>query len=81
MASRLAGATSPYLLQHNDNPVDWYEWPWRSDAEPGEVRVIVGGGGARRRHSARRAAGDRPCQSRSWSGWVTGRSQTKPRHT
>jgi uncharacterized protein len=29
MAARLAGETSPYLLQHADNPVDW--WPW-SDA-------------------------------------------------
>ena len=26
MANRLAGATSPYLLQHADNPVDWFEW-------------------------------------------------------
>jgi uncharacterized protein len=26
MSNRLAGATSPYLLQHADNPVDWYEW-------------------------------------------------------
>src|ERR671919_360411 len=26
MANRLANATSPYLLQHADNPVDWYEW-------------------------------------------------------
>ncbi len=26
MANRLAHATSPYLLQHKDNPVDWYEW-------------------------------------------------------
>jgi uncharacterized protein YyaL (SSP411 family) len=25
-ANRLAGATSPYLLQHAHNPVDWYEW-------------------------------------------------------
>jgi uncharacterized protein YyaL (SSP411 family) len=24
--NRLAGATSPYLLQHKDNPVDWHEW-------------------------------------------------------
>jgi uncharacterized protein YyaL (SSP411 family) len=22
----LAGATSPYLLQHKDDPVDWWEW-------------------------------------------------------
>jgi len=26
MASRLAGETSPYLLQHAGNPVDWYPW-------------------------------------------------------
>ena len=24
--NRLAAATSPYLLQHADNPVDWYPW-------------------------------------------------------
>ncbi|MEV0048967.1 thioredoxin domain-containing protein [Saccharopolyspora shandongensis] len=30
MANRLANATSPYLLQHADNPVDW--WPWSSEA-------------------------------------------------
>ncbi|MHB1800650.1 MAG: thioredoxin domain-containing protein [Actinomycetes bacterium] len=24
--NRLAGATSPYLLAHQENPVDWYEW-------------------------------------------------------
>ena len=26
MANRLARETSPYLLQHSDNPVDWYPW-------------------------------------------------------
>ncbi len=26
MANRLAAETSPYLLQHKDNPVDWYPW-------------------------------------------------------
>ena len=26
MANRLAAETSPYLLQHADNPVDWYPW-------------------------------------------------------
>jgi hypothetical protein len=25
-ANRLAGATSPYLLQHQHNPVDWWQW-------------------------------------------------------
>ncbi|MDO3701123.1 thioredoxin domain-containing protein [Micromonospora sp. C28SCA-DRY-2] len=28
--NRLADATSPYLLQHADNPVDW--WPWCEEA-------------------------------------------------
>ena len=26
MGNRLSRATSPYLLQHADNPVDWWEW-------------------------------------------------------
>ncbi|MBV9948879.1 MAG: thioredoxin domain-containing protein, partial [Myxococcales bacterium] len=26
MPNRLAGEASPYLLQHADNPVDWYPW-------------------------------------------------------
>ncbi len=26
MPNRLADETSPYLLQHQDNPVDWYPW-------------------------------------------------------
>jgi hypothetical protein len=30
MANRLKTATSPYLLQHADNPVDW--WPWSDEA-------------------------------------------------
>ena len=28
--NRLAAETSPYLLQHKDNPVDW--WPWGPEA-------------------------------------------------
>ena len=30
MANRLADETSPYLLQHKDNPVEWF--PWGPDA-------------------------------------------------
>ena len=26
MANHLVNSDSPYLLQHKDNPVDWYEW-------------------------------------------------------
>jgi uncharacterized protein YyaL (SSP411 family) len=28
--NRLANATSPYLIQHQDNPMDW--WPWGDEA-------------------------------------------------
>jgi uncharacterized protein len=31
MANRLADETSPYLLQHKDNPVDWF--PWSDEAK------------------------------------------------
>jgi uncharacterized protein YyaL (SSP411 family) len=33
MANRLAEATSPYLLQHADNPVDWWQWGDEAFAE------------------------------------------------
>ena len=33
MANRLAGSSSPYLLQHADNPVDWWEWGDEAFAE------------------------------------------------
>src|ERR1700742_1625602 len=42
MANRLAAETSPYLLQHRDNPVDWY--PWGEEAlsrARGEDRPIL----------------------------------------
>src|SRR3954464_5338633 len=36
MPNRLAGATSPYLQQHAENPVDWHEW---GDAAFAEARA------------------------------------------
>ena len=33
MTNRLAHETSPYLLQHADNPVDWYPWGDEAFAE------------------------------------------------
>ena len=46
MPNRLARETSPYLLQHADNPVDWYPWgdeAWaRARAEDKPVLVSVG---------------------------------------
>ena len=41
MPNRLAAATSPYLLQHKDNPVDWREWGEEAFAEAGEREVPV----------------------------------------
>ena len=44
--NRLAGATSPYLLQHAENPVDWYQWGEeafaRARAEDKPVLLSVG---------------------------------------
>ena len=33
MSNRLEQSTSPYLLQHKDNPVDWWEWSPEAFAE------------------------------------------------
>ena len=43
MVNRLANATSPYLLQHADNPVDWQEWGDEAFAEARrrDVPVLV----------------------------------------
>src|SRR6266511_4129200 len=42
MANRLAGETSPYLLQHAHNPVDWYPWgPEALDRARREDRPIL----------------------------------------
>src|SRR5436305_11421544 len=41
MPNRLAAATSPYLLQHKDNPVDWWEWADAAFAEARERDVPV----------------------------------------
>ncbi len=46
MANRLARETSPYLLQHKDNPVDWYAWGEealaRSRAEDRPILLSIG---------------------------------------
>jgi uncharacterized protein YyaL (SSP411 family) len=42
MANRLADETSPYLLQHRDNPVDWYPWgPEAMERARAEDRPIL----------------------------------------
>ena len=46
MPNRLAGESSPYLVQHADNPVDWYPWGAeafaRAAAEDKPVFVSIG---------------------------------------
>lgn len=46
MANRLKDETSPYLLQHADNPVDWYPWGEealsRAKAENKLILVSIG---------------------------------------
>src|SRR3954465_4287109 len=42
MANRLAQETSPYLLQHKDNPVDWRPWgPEALERAAGEDKPIL----------------------------------------
>src|SRR6201991_2303086 len=46
MSNRLASETSPYLLQHAENPVDWYPWGEeafsRARSEDKPVLVSIG---------------------------------------
>lgn len=46
MPNRLANETSPYLLQHADNPVDWYPWGdealERAKAEDKPILLSIG---------------------------------------
>jgi uncharacterized protein len=46
MANRLAQETSPYLLQHKDNPVEWYAWGpdalERAKAEDKPILLSIG---------------------------------------
>jgi hypothetical protein len=43
MPNRLVDATSPYLKQHADNPVDWFEWSVEAfaEAERRDVPVLL----------------------------------------
>ncbi len=70
MPNRLAGETSPYLLQHADNPVDWHPWDdealaqraARGKADPAVDRLfgvpLVPRDGARVVRGPRRRRGD-----------------------
>ncbi|UPT75831.1 MAG: thioredoxin domain-containing protein [Elusimicrobiota bacterium] len=46
MSNRLAAEKSPYLLQHKDNPVDWYPWGpeafARAKAEDKPILLSIG---------------------------------------
>ena len=55
MANRLAREKSPYLLQHAENPVDWYAWGPEALDRAGEDLVA----GRRTEFSQRRGCGSR----------------------
>ncbi len=46
MANRLSGSKSPYLLQHAENPVDWYPWGAeafeKAEAEDKPILLSIG---------------------------------------
>ena len=48
--NRLGNETSPYLLQHADNPVDWWEWGDEAFAEARrrDVPVLLSASGTPR---------------------------------
>ncbi|MGN6087921.1 MAG: DUF255 domain-containing protein [Actinomycetales bacterium] len=51
MPNRLANATSPYLRQHQDNPVDWRPWSddaWTEARSSKRVREAAGEAGVLR---------------------------------
>ena len=87
MPNRLANETSPYLLQHKDNPVEWYPWgeealAARPRAGPAAARVdrllgvpLVPRDGAR----IVRGPGDRRADERAFRSHQ-GRSRGAPRH-
>jgi len=45
MSNRLANETSPYLLQHADNPVEWYPWGEQAlqRAQAGDKPIFLSG--------------------------------------
>src|SRR2546423_911295 len=45
MANRLADETSPYLLKHKDNPVDWYARREQARAGAGTAELTRRGAG------------------------------------
>src|SRR3954447_23689710 len=55
MPNALANETSPYLLQHRDNPVDWYPWGdeafARAAAEDRPILLSVGYSACHWRHA------------------------------
>jgi uncharacterized protein YyaL (SSP411 family) len=43
VTNRLASTPSPYLLQHKENPVDWWEWgpDAFAEAERRDVPILL----------------------------------------
>src|SRR5678815_582727 len=87
--NRLAGETSPYLLQHAANPVDWYPWGEaaleRARREDKPILLSIGYSACHWCHvmahesfedaASAAAAGRGPC---SWRRARSGRSSAAP---
>ena len=54
--NRLSAETSPYLLQHAENPVDWY--PWGGEACPHALELLPVASGQRPPAAGRSVPGE-----------------------
>src|SRR5206468_7105204 len=68
MPNRLIDETSPYLLQHANNPVEWYPWGdealARARAEDRPILLSIGYSACHWRSEERRVG--KECRSRWW---------------
>ena len=68
--NRLANESSPYLLLHKDNPVDWYPWGdeamARAKAEDKPICLSIGYASCHWRH-VQNAVRQRMCEAVTWS--------------
>jgi hypothetical protein len=78
--NRLATSTSPYLLQHQDNPVDWREWgdDAFAEARDRDVPILLSVGYAACHWCHVRLAGGSPIPLREAAGWVPRKYRASP---
>src|SRR5919106_797454 len=73
MPNRLAAETSPYLLGHRDNPVDWYPWGQealaRARAEERPILLSIGYSACHWCHVMERESFENPDIARLMNQW------------